>query len=86
LPAEPFESTETASVRVDSKPLVTVRQNRYSVPVALAGLRVSAAVGAREVVISPESRRAEGAAARRSLPRRSSPTRPEPGVDLGEAE
>jgi transposase len=52
LPAEPFDSTETTSVRVDSKALVTVRQNRYSVPVALAGLRVGAAVGAREIIIS----------------------------------
>ncbi|MBA2581351.1 MAG: hypothetical protein H0V03_11010 [Thermoleophilaceae bacterium] len=43
---------ETATVRVDSKALVTVRQNRYSVPVALAGLRVAAAVGARGIAIS----------------------------------
>ncbi len=47
-----FDSTEIASVRVDSKALVTVRQNRYSVPVALAGLRVAAAVGATEIRIS----------------------------------
>lgn len=47
-----FDSTEIASVRVDSKALVTVRQNRYSVPVALAGLRVSAAVGASEIQVS----------------------------------
>jgi hypothetical protein len=47
-----FDSTEVASVRVDSKALVTVRQNRYSVPVALAGLRVAAAVGASEIAIS----------------------------------
>ncbi|MDL2335931.1 MAG: IS21 family transposase [Chloroflexota bacterium] len=47
-----FDSTEIASVRVDSKALVTVRQNRYSVPVALAGLRVSAAVGASEIRIN----------------------------------
>jgi hypothetical protein len=53
LPAAgPFDSTEAASVRVDAKALVTVRQNRYSVPVALAGLRVQAAVGAREIVIT----------------------------------
>jgi transposase len=52
LPAEAFDATETASVRVDAKALVTVRQNRYSVPVALAGLRVAAAIGAREIVIS----------------------------------
>ena len=53
LPAAgPFDATETASVRVDAKALVTIRQNRYSVPVALAGLRVQAAVGAREIVIT----------------------------------
>ena len=33
LPAEPFDATETAAPRVDAKSLVTVRQNRYSVPV-----------------------------------------------------
>ena len=48
LPA-PFDATETATVRVDAKALVTVRQNRYSVPVALAGLRVSVAIGATEI-------------------------------------
>jgi transposase len=51
LPAEPFDTTEPSSVRVDSKALVTVRQNRYSVPVALAGRRVLARVGAREITI-----------------------------------
>ena len=34
LPAEPFDACETAAPRVDAKSLVTVRQNRYSVPVA----------------------------------------------------
>jgi transposase len=52
LPAEPFDATETATPRVDAKSLVTVRQNRYSVPVSLAGLRVSARIGAREITIS----------------------------------
>jgi hypothetical protein len=50
--AAAFDATETTIVRVDAKALVTVRQNRYSVPVALAGLRVQAAVGAREIVIT----------------------------------
>jgi len=50
--AEPFDATETASVRVDAKALVTIRQNRYSVPVFLAGLRVAAAIGATEIAIS----------------------------------
>jgi len=48
LPA-PFDATETTVVQVDAKALVTVRQNRYSVPVALAGLKVSAAIGATEI-------------------------------------
>jgi transposase len=52
LPAEPFDSAETAMPRVDAKSLVTVRQNRYSVPVALAGLKVHARIGAREITIS----------------------------------
>ena len=51
-PAERVRRGETAAPRVDAKSLVTVRQNRYSVPVALAGLRVSARIGAREITIS----------------------------------
>jgi hypothetical protein len=31
---------------------VTIRRNRYSVPVALAGLKVSARIGAREITIN----------------------------------
>jgi transposase len=56
LPAEAFDSAEAAAPRVDQKSLVTVRQNRYSVPVALAGLKVSARVGAREITISHDGR------------------------------
>jgi transposase len=48
LPAA-FDATETTIVRVDAKALIMVRQNRYSVPVALAGLRVSVAIGATEI-------------------------------------
>jgi hypothetical protein len=51
LPAERFDAAETASPRVDQKSLVTVRQNRYSVPTRLAGLRVEARIGASEIVI-----------------------------------
>jgi len=36
LPSERFDSCEHARPRVDAKSLVTVRQNQYSVPVALA--------------------------------------------------
>jgi transposase len=52
LPAEAFDACETATPRVDAKSLVTIRQNRYSVPVALAGLKVSARIGAREITIN----------------------------------
>ncbi len=51
-----FDTSEPAIVRVDAKALITVRQNRYSVPVALAGLRVGVAVGAREIVVSHQGR------------------------------
>lgn len=56
LPTEPFDTSEPSSVRVDSKALVTVRQNRYSVPVALASRRVLARVGAREITIIHDGR------------------------------
>jgi transposase len=52
LPFADYETAESASPRVDAKALVTIRQNRYSVPVALAGLRVGARISAREIVIS----------------------------------
>ena len=52
LPADPYDACETAAPRVDAKSLVTIRQNRYSVPVALAGLKVSARIGAREITIN----------------------------------
>ncbi len=52
LPADPFDACESAAPRVDAKSLVTIRQNRYSVPVALAGLKVSARIGAREITIN----------------------------------
>jgi transposase len=52
LPFDDFDASEQASPRVDAKALVTIRQNRYSVPVGLVGLRVAARIGAREIVIS----------------------------------
>jgi len=54
LGKEPFPSAEESLVRVDQKGLVCVRQNRYSVPIGLAGLRVRASVGAREIRILHE--------------------------------
>jgi hypothetical protein len=56
LPSERFDSYEHARPRVDAKSLVTVRQNQYSVPVALAGLAVAARIGAREIIISHDGR------------------------------
>ena len=44
-----FDAAELSSVRVDAKALVTVRQNKYSVPASLAGLRVTAQIGAAEI-------------------------------------
>ena len=55
LPAA-FDPTETTTVRVDAKALITVRQNRYSVPVALAGLRVTVAIGATELRVMHRDR------------------------------
>ncbi len=48
LPSWPAQ-TEELTPRVDSKALVTIKQNRYSVPFRLAGLRVQARVGSREI-------------------------------------
>jgi transposase len=56
LPEEPAQTAEQTTPRVDAKALVTVRQNRYSVPVALVGLRVTATIGAREITISHAGR------------------------------
>jgi hypothetical protein len=56
LPVEAFDAREQTTPRVDSKALVTVRQNRYSVPVALVGRKVLAKIGAREVEIFHEHR------------------------------
>ena len=52
LPGEPLQTAEQVTPRVDAKALVSVRQNRYSVPVALVGLRVTATIGAREITIA----------------------------------
>jgi hypothetical protein len=56
LPQERFDSYEHARPRVDLKSLVTVRQNQYSVPVALAGLLVAARIGAREIIFCHDGR------------------------------
>jgi hypothetical protein len=56
LPSESFDTFEHARPRVDAKALVTVRQNQYSVPVALAGLRVAARIGARQISLWHDGR------------------------------
>ena len=56
LPRERHDTDEEALPRVDSKALATVRTNRYSVPAALAGLRVAARVGASEVAFWHDGR------------------------------
>ena len=47
LPSEAFDAREQATPRVDSKTLVTVRQNRYSVPVSLVGRKALVKIGPR---------------------------------------
>ena len=54
LPTEPFDARESSTPRVDSKSLVTVRQNRYSVPVSLVGRKVLVKIGAREIEVFSE--------------------------------
>jgi transposase len=56
LPDEPAQTHEEATPRVDAKALIPVRQNRYSVPVALAGRRVRARIGAREITVFCDGR------------------------------
>ncbi len=56
LPAEPFAVWEEGTVRVDAKALVTVRQNRYSVPAGLVGRRVRVLVGASEIRVICDGR------------------------------
>ncbi len=56
LPGEWFMVEEPGEVRVDAKGLVCVRQNRYSVPIALAGRRVRTLVGARWIRVLHDGR------------------------------
>jgi transposase len=57
LPSERAQTSEHTTPRVDAKAMVTVRQNRYSVPVGLVGLRVLAEIGARQIVVSHDGKR-----------------------------
>jgi len=56
LPAESHDTREHANPRVDAKAMVTARQNRYSVPVGLVGLRVTALIAAGEITIGHDGR------------------------------
>jgi hypothetical protein len=56
LPAERHDTSERAAPKVDSKAMVTVRQNRYSVPVGLVGLRVTALIAANEIGVCHDGR------------------------------
>src|SRR5439155_206924 len=56
LPRERHETAEEATPRVDAKAMVTVRQNRYSVPVGLVGLRVRAQIADNEIVVWHDGR------------------------------
>jgi transposase len=56
LLSAPFDAAETTMVRVGAKALITVRQNQYSVPVSLAGLKVSVAIGATEIRVNHRDR------------------------------
>jgi hypothetical protein len=49
LPGEPFPTAEVGSSEVDSKGRISLRTNRYSVPISLAGLRVEHRLGATSV-------------------------------------
>ena len=61
---EAFDAREQATPRVDCKALATVRQNRYSVPVALVGrkLRRRSARGRSRSPTSPRGREPRAAA------------------------
>ena len=54
LPEQAFDAREQSTPRVDAKALVTVKQNRYSVPVCLVGRKVLVKIGAREVEVFSE--------------------------------
>ncbi len=56
LPGEAFDACEHSSPLVSVKSLATVRQNQYSLPVRLAGSRVAARIGAREIVFSHDGK------------------------------
>ncbi len=56
LPVERFDCAERSEIRVDSKGLACVRASRYSVPIAHAGRKLCARIGAREVEFLAQGR------------------------------
>ncbi len=56
LPLEPYPAWEETTPRVNSKSMVTLRRNQYSVPVSLVGLSVTARIGAREIRVFHQGR------------------------------
>lgn len=56
LPAEPFDLSEVGTALVDSKSRITVRTNRYSVPVHLVGCRVAVRVLPMTIEVSHHGR------------------------------
>lgn len=54
LPDQAFDTSEVSTARVDRSARVTVRTNRYSVPVRLAGRKVEVRVHARRVEVVHE--------------------------------
>lgn len=57
LPEEPYPTFEETTVRVNSKSMVTVRRNQYSVPVSLVGLGAAARIGASHIEIFHQGKR-----------------------------
>lgn len=58
LPTEPFETGRQFSVRVDRYSQITVRTNRYSVPVRLIGRTVRVMLHASHLVVYDQGREA----------------------------
>lgn len=56
LPREAHCTAQEATPRVDSKAMVSVRANRYSVPASLAGRRVRAQIGANGIDVWHEGK------------------------------
>jgi transposase len=56
LPREVHRTAQEATPRVDSKAMVSVRANRYSVPASLTGRRVRARIGANEIDVWHEEK------------------------------